>query len=145
MARDHIDFSDPKTWKDEDDIEYVRQRIDRVPAEHRGRLSVQLPPQLMQTGESVEMQRLHDFLAKHYSEDLAVEGQTPVGLAIQLLSDAEGINDEDADDEAPKYEKWPAAELTAEINKRRAAGREIPKVSNKTEAAAALRADDATS
>lgn len=144
MSRD-VDFNDPNTWRDEDDIEYVRQRIDRVPEQHRARLAIQQPPQLMQTGDSVEMQRLHTFLAKYYPEELAVEGQTPVGLAIQMLSDNEGINDDESDDDDPKYEKWPAAELTAEIGKRRQAGRDIPKVANKTEAAAALRADDATS
>lgn len=145
MARD-LDFGDPSTWKTEDDIEYVRQRIDRVPVEHRARLAIQQPPQLMQTGDSLEMQRLHNFLAKYYPEDLAVEGQTPVGLAIQLLTDEAGVNPDslDEDDAAPDYTKWKADELQAEIGKRRQAGRDIPKVTTKTDAATALTADDAT-
>jgi hypothetical protein len=146
MARE-VDYNDPASWDDEDKI-WLRDRIERVPAEHRHHLVENPPTAPSFEAVSPEMERLRLFLETHYAEDMAVEGQTPVGLAIQLLSDAAGVDPdaiEDGDDEDnTSYDKWKAAELTEEIGKRRQAGREIPKVSNKTEAAAALHADDAT-
>jgi hypothetical protein len=144
MARD-VNFNDPSSWDDDDKV-WLSQRIDRVPAEHRHLLKDPAPafaPEAV--GESPELARLRSFLEDNFPEDWA-EGETPVGLAIRLLTEnteAEETVDE-LTPEAPDYDKWKAAELVAEIETRRANGRNIPGDKlTKAEAAAALRADDA--
>lgn len=145
MARD-VDYNDPQSW-DDDDKTWLRDRIERVPAEHRHHLIDNPPVAPANEAISPELDRLRIFLEKHYPEEMSAEGQTPIGLAITLLADQAGVNLDEVEDDGDDrdYDRWKAAELTEEIGKRRQAGRDIPKVSNKTEAVAALRADDAAS
>lgn len=140
MARD-VNVNDPKSWDDEDKT-WLQNRLERVPEQYRHLLADPSPFAPSATAESPEMERLRLFLEANFPDDMAAEGETPVGLTIRLLEDYAGVDEESND---PGYEKWPATELTAEIAKRREAGREIPgEKFNKTTAAAALRADDAT-
>lgn len=148
MAR-NVDFNKPETW-DDDDRRWLRDRIDRVPAEHRHVLREDAPPVQFApqpTGESPEMARLRAFLEHNFAEDWA-EGDTPVGLAIRMLTentDAEEPTPEDVAPASPDYSRWKAAELVSEIEKRRGDGRDIPGDKfTKAEAADALRKDDAT-
>jgi hypothetical protein len=138
MARD-VDYKNPDSWDDDDKL-WLRDRIERVPVEHRHLLvdGPTFPPAA--TAESPEMERLRLFLEREYPDEMAAEGQTPVGLVIELL----GADDSSDDPGDPGYENWKSAELMAEIQKRRDNGRDIPgdKFTRPT-AAAALRADDA--
>ena len=142
MARE-VDLNKPESW-DNDDKAWLRDRIDRVPEQHRKHLDVTEPmfaPALH--AEASEMTRLRGFLELNFPEELNAEGETPVGLAIKLLSDYAGVEDGESGDDDPGYEKWKATELVAEIEKRRENGRDIPGDKfTKAQAAEALRADD---
>lgn len=144
MAR-NVNVNDPKSWDDDDKL-WLKDRLERVPEQYRHLLADPAPFAPSLHAESPEMERLRLFLEANFPDDMAAEGETPVGLTIRLLEDYAGVDeDAESDDKDPGYEKWPATELTAEIAKRREAGREIPgEKFNKTTAAAALRADDAT-
>lgn len=133
-----VDLSKPDEWTDED-VEYLRQRPESVPAEYRDRLvSPVIAP--AQEAESPEIARLRAFLERHYPDDIAVEGDTPVGVAIRLLSE-DVDEDEEATDDG--YDTWSAADIKAEVDKRRDAGRTIEPASNrKADYIAALREDD---
>ena len=140
MSR-QIDFNKPDEWTDEDK-EYLSQRLDTVPVHLRDRLVVDTPPVLATEAESSEVARLREFLNENYPDELQ-SGDSPVGVAIRLLSDS----DEEADDEtaADDYDTLSATEIKAEVEKRRDAGRTIEPASNrKADYIAALRADDAT-
>jgi len=130
-----VDLTKPDEWTDED-VEYLRQRPESVPVQYRDRLvSPVIAP--APEAESPEMARLRAFLERYYPDDMSVEGDTPVGVAIRLLSD--GIDEEPAD----TYDSWSAADIKAEVDKRREAGRTIEPASNrKTDYIAALRKDD---
>lgn len=142
MSR-QINLNDPDSW-DEDDKTYLRDRIDMVPAEHREHLVVPAAPMApAPEAESSEVARLRDFLMENYPDDMtAAEGESPVGVAIRLLSPEEdsGAAPEDAD-ETDDYDDWKVAELRAEYDKRGLSGESASM--RKQELVDALRADDA--
>lgn len=142
MSR-QINLNDPDSW-DEDDKTYLRDRIDMVPAEHRGKLvdpAAPLAP--AQEAESLEVARLRDFLMENYPDDMtAAEGESPVGVAIRLLSSEDELVPSEAPDEAEDdYDDWKVAELRAEYDKRGLAGESASM--RKQELVDALRANDA--
>lgn len=138
MARD-VNYNDPDSWDDDDRV-WLRDRLERVPEEHRHLLVDKPVFAPSATAESPEMERLRLFLEREYPDEMAAEGQTPVGLVIELLG---ADTAEDSGDD-PGYENWKSAELMAEIDKRRNNGREIPGDKfTRAQAATALRADDA--
>jgi hypothetical protein len=136
MSRE-INVKDPDSWND-DDLEYLRQRPHLVGEEHRDRLNpvVTLPP--ASEAESTEIARLRAFLETAFPEEIGVDGETPVGCAIRLLS-------EDVPDENDEYDSMKVAELRDEVRSRQANGRltdvDASKVT-KADAITALRADD---
>jgi hypothetical protein len=143
MARE-VNYNDPDSWN-EDDKTWLKDRIDRVPPEHRSLLVNPVVFAPSATAESTEMERLRLFLERQFPEDMAAEGETAVGLAIRLLTDYAGVDEDSEELEDPGYEKWKAAEISAEIERRREAGHTIPGDSfTRVTGAAALRADDAT-
>jgi hypothetical protein len=111
-----VNFNDPDSWTDED-REYLRQRVDLVPEQHRASLITPvLPP--AQAAESTEIARLRAFLERNYPDEMNVEGDTPVGVAIRLLSDDDEVVEEETGDD---YDSWNVAELRAEVASRRTA------------------------
>lgn len=140
-----IDYSKPEAW-DEDDKEWLRQRIDRVPPEYHEYLQVRPTAAPAGVAESVEIDRLRAFLVANFPDEMA-EGlatDTPVGVAIKLLSEEyETESTEQADDTDDTYDSWKVAELQNEVNARRTNGEDItPASDKKADLIAALRASD---
>lgn len=143
MAR-VIDFNKPDEWT-EDDLTYLRDRPERIPEEHRARvLSPVTTPSAV--GESTELATLRVFLERNFADEMNVEGETPVGTAMRLLSDIapEDINEDQGEED--DYDTWSVADLRSEITTRQGSGRsiavdDVAKV-RKADAVAALRADD---
>jgi hypothetical protein len=142
-----VNFNDPSSW-DEDDKVWLRQRIDRVPPEHREHLEVRPVASPANEAESVELDRLRAFLMANFPDEMAgaLATDTPVGVAIRLLSDE--YETTEADDESAvddTYDSWKVAELQEEINKRNEGGASLSPASNrKDDLVSALRGDDAS-
>lgn len=139
-----IDINDPTSWDDEDKT-YLRDRIERVPAEHRAALNVQptVPPAA--TAESTEIDRLRAFLVTNFPDEIGAADDTPVGVAMRLLSEAFETEDVDTNASTPidTYDSWKVAELQTEVDKRRNDGADLNPASNrKDDLIAALRAND---
>lgn len=141
MSR-QINVNDPSSW-DDDDRDYLRDRVEIVPVEHRGELALtELPTPVMSTadlaGEQAANAALSEFIKKWYPE----EPGSPVEVAMRKLTELDNlVEDEEAGDD---YDQWTAAELKAEIAERQGKGR-MSGFSGRTKADAisALRADDA--
>lgn len=145
MSR-QIDLRDPESWTPED-VEYLKQRIDSVPEQHRHRLieprSTLAPAQ---EAESAEIARLRSFLELNFPDEMTTveQGDTPVGVAIRLLSDGDDVLDPDAVTTTDDYDTWSSQRIKDEVNARREAGKDIRPASNKkADYVAALREDDA--
>lgn len=138
MSR-QIDYNKPEEWTDEDKA-YLRDRIDQVPVHLRQHLDMTAPVAVPSAeAEPFEVARLREFLNENYPDEMLQSGDSPVGVAIRLLSDDE--EETEADD---GYDDMSAADIKAEVDKRRSAGRTIEPASNrKADYIAALRADDA--
>lgn len=135
MSR-QINLNDPDSWSDEDRV-YLRDRVDTVPAEHRPLLVESVPASPVQTfddvtGAALSISALTAFVQKWYPD----EPGAPVEVVMRLLTDRDGLVDEEADD----YDEWKAAELKGEMEKR---GIEVPPKMTRADAIAALRANDA--
>lgn len=146
MSRD-VDFNDPSSWDDEDK-EWLRQRIDRVPAEHRSELDVRPLAAPAVEAESVETDRLRAFLMANFPDEMAATDDTPVGVAIRLLTeDYEGVSDTttgDADS-TDTYDSWKVNELRGEVDARNNNGAGLtPASDKKADLIAALRSHDAS-
>lgn len=151
MSR-QIDMSKPDEWTEED-LDYLRQRPELVPVSERHRLN-DTPLAPAQAAESLELTRLRDFLNENFADEMkATEvGDTPVGIAIRLLSDEyETVPADEADDgvATTDYTKWTVAELKAEVDSRNTDPNRtteiVPASDRKNDLAAALTADDAAS
>jgi hypothetical protein len=117
MSRE-IDVNDPGSW-DEDDKEYLRNRPEMVPTEHREHLRIpetMAPPAAL--GESAAMARLRAYVEKEYPDRA---GEDPVEVVIDLLG-GETVDDDEGDD----YDNWKVAELAAEAQKRQMTDAELP-------------------
>jgi predicted metal-dependent hydrolase len=145
MSRD-VDFNDPSSWNDEDK-EWLRQRIDRVPAQHREHLDVNPVSAPANEAENVELDRLRAFLMANFPDEMATSDQSPVGVAIRLLTDdyegvTETTDDASVDD---TYDSWKVNELRDEVTTRNNSGAAItPASDKKADLVSALRADDAS-
>lgn len=142
MSR-QINVNDPDSW-DDDDRDYLRDRVEIVPAEHRHHLALtELPTPVMSVadlaGEQAANAALEGFIKKWYPE----EPGSPVEVAMRKLTELDDLTEEpeEPDDD---YPSWTAQELKAEITKRQENGR-MSGFSGRTkaDAIAALRADDA--
>jgi hypothetical protein len=139
-----VDMTDPGKWSDEDK-EYLRQRIDSVPVALREHLAEDVPLAPAVAAESPEMSRLRRFLELNYPEEMASteQGDTPVGVAIRILSEGDDVVDPDTVDDVD-YSKWNAKDIKAEVDRRRESGRPIqPEGNTKADYINALKADDA--
>lgn len=139
-----IDYSKPEAWNDEDK-EWLRQRIDKVPPEYHEYLQVR--PAIAPAGvaETVEIDRLRAFLVANFPDEMAtgLTTDTPVGVAIRLLSDEYETTDGDEADTDDTYDSWKVAELQNEVSTRRANGEDItPASDKKADLITALRASD---
>jgi len=131
MSR-NVDLANPDTWEDED-LDYIRERIDQVPVEYRDRVQVEpaLAPQ--PEAQHPELVKLDNWLRNNYPEDM-MPGKSPVDVAIELLS--EDVPETSAEED---YDNWKVAELQTEAQRRGI----DPSGMRKHDLAAALRNNDA--
>lgn len=136
MSR-QIDMTKPESWTDED----------RAYLESRGVQHPELNRPVAGFAPAVEalpdeVQRLKDFLEKHFPAELGGEAETPVSAAIRLLETADGYQDtEQGDDSGDDYDSWKLSELRTEAETRE--GLADQSKAKKPEVIAALRQWDA--
>ncbi len=114
MARE-VDFKNPESWNDED-LDYLRERVDRVPAEHRHLLDVK--PDVAPSSEAMHpaMARLDQFVRENWPERA---GEDPVDVVIDLLTESYEVEDDDNTDQpSDKYDSMKISELRAEAMRR---------------------------
>lgn len=110
MSRE-IDVNDPDSW-DDSDREYLRERIDTVPAQHRAVLMEDQTPPVppAAVAEHPGIARLSEFVRMNFPERA---GEDPVSVVIDELG-GEEVEEDEGDD----YDTWKLAELQSEANKR---------------------------
>jgi len=114
-----INVNDPDSWSDEDRL-YLRDRLESVPPQHRHVLATPTasPPG---EAETVEIARLRVFLENNYPEDMAAmdQGDTPVGVAIRLLTTDDTTDPDTLTSAGDDYDTWNVADLRVEADSRR--------------------------
>jgi len=118
MSRE-IDVNDPDSW-DDTDKEYLRERIDTVPMQHRSALSVEMPMAPQAVVEDPSITRLRNYVRINFPERA---GEDPVTVVIDELG---GDEVEAPEDDGDDYDKWTIAELSAEAKKRQMTEGEVP-------------------
>lgn len=110
MSRE-VDIRDPESWTD-DDREWLAQRVDTVPAEHRHLLSPPTAAVGVVPGVNPQMEKLTRFVADNFPERA---GEDPVDVVISELG---GDVEEPVEEETDDYDQWKLDELRAEAAKR---------------------------